>query len=124
MVAEEATQVDFIANDDDRETRSTDNLKAALAELFPRSPSVNLQHLKPLYITAHIEGFPISKVFVDCGATVNIMPISVMKTRRKAAGTTEQFNGYREASSTPHELAFDMFTTKQREYKLNIEKKG
>ncbi|KAB2604032.1 hypothetical protein D8674_042381 [Pyrus ussuriensis x Pyrus communis] len=84
VVAEEATQVDFVANDDDRETRSTDNLKAALAELFPRSPSVNLQHLKPLYVTAHIEGFPISKVFVDCGATVNIMPISVMKALRRS----------------------------------------
>ncbi|KAB2600207.1 hypothetical protein D8674_010478 [Pyrus ussuriensis x Pyrus communis] len=84
VVAEEATQVDFVANDDDRETRSTDNLKAALAELFPRSPSINLQHLKPLYVTAHIEGFPISKVFVDCGATVNIMPISVMKALRRS----------------------------------------
>ena len=84
MVAEEATQVDFVANDDDRETRNGDNLKAALAELFPRSPSVNLQHLKSLYVTAHIEGFPISKVFVDCGATINIMLMSIMKALRRS----------------------------------------
>ena len=28
---------------------------------------------------AHIEEYPVSKIFVDCGATVNIMPVSIMK---------------------------------------------
>lgn len=34
-------------------------------------------------MTAHIEGCPISKVIVDCGATVNIMLASVMKSLRQ-----------------------------------------
>ena len=79
VVAEEATQVDFVSLTDLEPTVKDDNLKAALAELFPRSSAANLRHLKPLYITTHIEGYPVSKIFVDCEATVNIIPISIMK---------------------------------------------
>ncbi|KAM2640414.1 hypothetical protein TB1_026799 [Malus domestica] len=61
-----------------------DKLKVALDVLFPCSSSVNLQHLKPLYVTDHIEGYPIFKIFIDCGATVNIMPESVMKALRRS----------------------------------------
>ncbi|KAM2200936.1 hypothetical protein ACFX1R_000823 [Malus domestica] len=79
MVADKATQVDFVATAEDGQANNDDKLKAALAILFPRSSSVNLQHLKSLYVTAHIEGYPISKIFIDCGAAVNIMSVSVMK---------------------------------------------
>ena len=78
-VAKEATQVDFMSLTDLEPTAKDDNLKAALAELFHRSSAANLRYLKPLYITAHIEGYPVSKIFVDCGATVNIMPVTIMK---------------------------------------------
>ena len=61
-----------------------EKLRATLAELFPLSSYVNLQHLNPLYVTAHIEGYPISKVFVYCGATVNIMPMSIMRALRRS----------------------------------------
>jgi hypothetical protein len=37
------------------------------------------QHLKPLYITAFIEGYPVSKVLVDNGAAINVLPTAVMK---------------------------------------------
>ncbi|KAM1159393.1 hypothetical protein ACFX19_033140 [Malus domestica] len=84
VVAEEATQVDFIATKDNEQASEADKLKAALATLFPRSSLINLQHLKPLYVTAYIKGYPISKIFVDCGATVNIMPVSVMKALRRS----------------------------------------
>ncbi|KAM2886563.1 hypothetical protein COP2_013627 [Malus domestica] len=80
VVAEEADHVDFVSV---AETKD-DNITAALAELFPRSPSANLHHLKPLYVTAHIDRYPVSKVFVDCGATVNIMPINIMKALRRS----------------------------------------
>lgn len=42
--------------------------------------AINLWHLKPLYMTAYIESLPVSKVFVNYGATVIIIPLSVMKT--------------------------------------------
>ncbi|KAM1192359.1 hypothetical protein ACFX2G_012943 [Malus domestica] len=79
VVAEEATQVNFVIMEEDEQASKEDKLIATLAELFPRSFSANLCHLKPLYVTAHIKGYLISKIFVDCGATVNIMPISIMK---------------------------------------------
>ncbi|KAM2522929.1 hypothetical protein PS1_029813 [Malus domestica] len=84
VVAEEAGHVDFVSVAEVDSTTKDDNIKAALAELFPRSPSANLHYLKPLYVTAHIEGYPVSKVFVDCGATVNIMPMNIMKALRRS----------------------------------------
>ncbi|KAM2033835.1 hypothetical protein PS2_015457 [Malus domestica] len=84
VIAEEAGHIDFVTIADDDYATKDDNIKAALAELFPRSSSANLHHLKPLYVTAHIEGYPVSKVFVDCGATVNIMPVNIMKALRRS----------------------------------------
>ncbi|KAM2858936.1 hypothetical protein COP2_024418 [Malus domestica] len=84
VVAEKATQVDFITTTEDESANGDDKLKTALDILFPRSSSANLQHLKLLYVTAHIEGYPISKIFVDCGVTVNIMPVFVMKALRRS----------------------------------------
>ncbi|KAM1016894.1 hypothetical protein ACFX2B_045762 [Malus domestica] len=84
VFVEEATQVDFLATEEDEQTNKADKLKTALAILFPLFSSVNLQHLKPLYVTTHIEGYPISKIFIDCGATVNIILVSVMKALRRS----------------------------------------
>ncbi|KAM1469923.1 hypothetical protein ACFXTO_041037 [Malus domestica] len=84
VVTEEATQVDFVTTTEDESTNGDDKLKTALDILFLHSSSTNLQHLKPLYVMAQIEGYPISKIFVDCGATVNIMPVSVMKALRRS----------------------------------------
>ncbi|KAM1686850.1 hypothetical protein ACFX2K_034898 [Malus domestica] len=82
VVTEEAGHIDFVTIAEVESTTKDDNLKAALAELFPRSSSAKLHHLKPLYLMAHIEGYPVSKVFVDCGAIVNIMLVNVMKALR------------------------------------------
>ncbi|KAM1677920.1 hypothetical protein ACFXTN_034691 [Malus domestica] len=84
VVVKEAGHIDFVIVAEVESTTKYDNLKAALAELFPRSSSAKLHHLKPLYVIAYIEGYPVSKVFVDCGATVNIMPVNVMKALRRS----------------------------------------
>ncbi|KAM2400269.1 hypothetical protein ACFXTH_036735 [Malus domestica] len=84
VVAEEPGHIDFVSIAEGESATKDDGLKAALAELFPRSSSAKLHHLKPLYVTAHIEGYPVSKVFVDCGATVNIMPLNIMKALRRS----------------------------------------
>ncbi|KAM2696638.1 hypothetical protein EV1_041003 [Malus domestica] len=84
VVAEEAGHIDFVTIAEVESTTKDDSLKAALAELFPRSSSAKLHHLKPLYVTTHIEGYPVSKVFVDCGATVNIMPVNIMNALRRS----------------------------------------
>ncbi|XP_070664519.1 uncharacterized protein [Malus domestica] len=84
VVAEEPGHIDFVSVAEGESATKDDGLKAALVELFPRSSSAKLHHLKPLYVTAHIEGYPVSKVFVDCGATVNIMPLNIMKALRRS----------------------------------------
>ncbi|CAL8989484.1 unnamed protein product [Prunus brigantina] len=58
-------------------------LAVAFNEVIPRDDPNKYRHLKPLYISAHVEGVPISKVFVDCGATVNVLPCSLMKKLAK-----------------------------------------
>lgn len=42
-------------------------------------PDESSRHMKPLYIKGHINGRPISRMLVDGGATVNLMPYSVFK---------------------------------------------
>ncbi|KAM2660811.1 hypothetical protein EV2_023189 [Malus domestica] len=84
VITEEAGHIDFVTIADDDSTTKDDNIKVALAELFPRSSSAKLHHLKPLYVTAHIEGYLVSKVFVECGAMVNIMPVNIMKALRRS----------------------------------------
>lgn len=83
-MVEESTQVDFVTTEEVESTTKEDHLKAALAELFPRLSAANLHHLKPLYVTTYIEGYPVSKIFVDCGATVNIMSVAIMKALRRS----------------------------------------
>ncbi|CAL8993038.1 unnamed protein product, partial [Prunus brigantina] len=61
-------------------------LAVAFNEVIPRGEPNKYRHLKPLYISAHVEDVPVSKVFVDCGATVNILPCSLI---RKLAKTKE-----------------------------------
>ncbi|KAM1094643.1 hypothetical protein ACFX2B_009489 [Malus domestica] len=84
VVAKEETQVDFVAIEETEQVSKDDKLKAALAKLFPRFSSINLQHLKPLYVTTYIEGYPVSKIFVDCGTTVNIMPVTIIKALHRS----------------------------------------
>ncbi|XP_021822417.1 uncharacterized protein LOC110763842 [Prunus avium] len=69
---------------DQRPKTKEELLAVAFNEVIPRDEPNKYRHLKPLYISAHIEGVPISKVFVDCGATVNILPFSLMRKLDKS----------------------------------------
>ena len=42
------------------------------------------RHVKPLYIEAHVNGKPISRVLIDGGAILNVMPYSTIKKLRKS----------------------------------------
>jgi hypothetical protein len=37
------------------------------------------QHMKPLYVRGHINGRPISRMLIDGGAAINLMPYSIFK---------------------------------------------
>ena len=61
-------------------------LAIAFNEVIPRDEPNKYRHLKPLYISAHVKGIPVTEVFVDYGATVNILPCSLMKKLDKSKG--------------------------------------
>jgi hypothetical protein len=42
-------------------------------------PEESSQHMKPLYVRGHIDGRPISRILIDGGAAVNLMPYSMLK---------------------------------------------
>ncbi|CAL2247486.1 unnamed protein product [Prunus armeniaca] len=69
---------------DQRPKTKEELLAVAFNEVIPRDEPNKYRHLKSLYILAHVEGVPVSKVFVDYGATVNILPYSLMKKLDKS----------------------------------------
>jgi hypothetical protein len=48
-------------------------------EVMFEKPEESSQHLKPLYICGHIDRKPVSKMLVDGGAAINLMPYTVFK---------------------------------------------
>jgi hypothetical protein len=46
-------------------------------------PEESSQYLKSLYVRGHIDGKPISRLLIDGGAAVNLMPYSVFKKLRR-----------------------------------------
>ena len=42
-------------------------------------PDKPVKHLRPLYVRGHIDGKPVTRMMVDGGAVVNLMPYSVFK---------------------------------------------
>ena len=37
------------------------------------------RHIKPLYVKAHLNGRPVSKVLIDNGSVVNVMPLRILR---------------------------------------------
>ena len=37
------------------------------------------KHIRPFYVRAHFNGKPVSKVLVDNGSTVNVMPLRMLR---------------------------------------------
>ncbi|KAM1974780.1 hypothetical protein ACFX15_039632 [Malus domestica] len=47
--------------------------------LFSRPNGSLANHLKPIYVTAHLEGVPFKRILIDGGAAVNVLPAKQMK---------------------------------------------
>jgi hypothetical protein len=58
---------------EDEECRDTSKI------VFEKPILAMCQHLKPLYIKAHMDGRPVNRVLVDNGAAVSILPISMLR---------------------------------------------
>jgi hypothetical protein len=50
-----------------------------VTEVLFEKPKESSQHLKPLYIRGHIDGKLISRMLVDGGTAINLMPYAVFK---------------------------------------------
>jgi hypothetical protein len=81
--------------------------------IFEKAWEKNYKHLKALYLKGYINGHPINKMLVDTGATVNIMPYSVLcqlghsvKDLIKINITLSDFNG--QASEAQGVLNMDL----------------
>ena len=42
-----------------------------------------IRHIKPLYVRAHVNGIQVSKVLIDNGLVVNVMPLRMLRALRK-----------------------------------------
>ena len=51
--------------------------------MFEKPSKQMTQHLKSLYIKAHMNGRPVNKVLVDNGAAVNILPYKMLSKLAK-----------------------------------------
>ena len=48
--------------------------------IFFKNPSLALaNHLKPIYVTSHLEEVPSKRVLIDGGVAVNVLPLKQMK---------------------------------------------
>ncbi|KAM1957961.1 hypothetical protein ACFX15_003415 [Malus domestica] len=57
-------------------------------EMVFSRPSISLaNHLKPIYVTAHLEGVPFKRILIDGGAAVNVLPAKQM--RKMGRGTDD-----------------------------------
>jgi hypothetical protein len=68
--------------------------------IFEKPQEKNYKHLNALYLKGYINGHPVSKMLVDTGATVNIIPYSVLRQLGHSAEdliktnvTLSNFNG-------------------------------
>src|SRR6185437_4426288 len=65
----------------------TTHLDFGPCEAIFQKPKDSDNHLKALYLWGHINGKPVSRMLVDSGAIVNLMPYSLYK---KLGGTDEE----------------------------------
>lgn len=51
-----------------------------------------MYHLKPLFIIAKVDGMEVNKVFINGGATINLMPYTLFKKMGKIDEDLRQYN--------------------------------
>ena len=50
-------------------------------------PTVEMtRHIRPLYVRAHFNGKPVSKVLVDNGLAINVMPLRMLRALGRGIG--------------------------------------
>ena len=56
-------------------------------KLILKKPTVEMtRHIRPLYVRAHFNGKPVSRVLVDNGSVVNVMPLRMLRVLGRSIG--------------------------------------
>ncbi|GKV15421.1 hypothetical protein SLEP1_g26217 [Rubroshorea leprosula] len=93
MLAKEETSSDVIHFDPIEEeevieipTKEDGDLDSTNKIIFEKPEERMARHIRPLYIHAHLDGMPISRVLVDNGAAVNVLPTCMLHKIGKSLG--------------------------------------
>ena len=70
------------------------------------------RHLRPLYVKAHVNRKPISKVLIDGGAMLNVMPYGIVKKLGKSCKDLKETNMTMFNFTGGRTSALDFFITK------------
>ena len=62
-----------------KEEPGTDGKQVPPSVLFERPDLQMTQHIRPLYITGHVDGVPVSRLLVDNGSAANLMPKTMLQ---------------------------------------------
>ena len=54
--------------------------------ILEKSTMEMTRHIRPLYVRAHFNSKPVSKVLVDNGSIVNVMPLRMLKALGRGIG--------------------------------------
>jgi hypothetical protein len=72
------------SNDEEVEEPTTAQLTLdPVQATFEKLEEKERQHLRPMYIKGHVDGRPMTKMMVDGGAAVNVMPYTTYRKRGK-----------------------------------------
>ena len=79
------------------------------------------RHIRPLYLRAHFNGKPVSKVLVDNGSVVNVMPLRMLRALGRNIGDLIEIEvsvsaSTREISKTLGVLPIDIIVGLQGKY--------
>jgi len=79
-----AMDVSMITFSSDYKINRSDDEEVAQFDFGPKDavftkPEESVNHVKPLYVCGHLDGRPISRMLVDGGAVVNVMPYSLFR---------------------------------------------
>jgi hypothetical protein len=78
--------MEFKAPTDDEEAKELAMAQLTLDPMpatFDKPDEKERRHLRPLYIKGHVDGWPMTKMLVDVGAAVNVMPYAMYRKPRK-----------------------------------------
>ncbi|OMO89495.1 Retrotransposon gag protein [Corchorus capsularis] len=77
-------EVEDVTEVSQEEDSGGNNLDDSKAMVFIKPDESATCRIKPLYIKAHVDGIPLNRVFVDNGATVNLIPFSSLRKLGKS----------------------------------------